>query len=551
MIALPSGRLAGITSIRARYHALRLNQVVLPETPRHDLHRLVDIVVPPANHQWLPDSRGYVFSGHTLEALPGLPSWSTEDRKAFGQWLQQDTQQREIEQARRRVVSDELPLVAREFDYPQRLYSALRRRIEDLSLQRATVRQWRQTLLNLRRQGVREEELVWSGLLKYLDQHHDESGTLERTALLAAMDFSAIRLCLTNELASDKGCGLEFIEVPQSISLNRLGAIRKIAGPDEVSILRYVDTLHYYKVGYLKPLGSESQKHHQPRWFALDTIGNLIAAPQAEQPFFASKEEAFRSASGHALQHVGLPVAYTHCSRYEHKTLCGGSDYREWLLSLPDYPLSYYNSHYYERNLLLHFRTKTRTDLQGRRLLFIEEIQSDWHQSGAVHGYQNRWPGRLPPAPFSNSWVGLALKLILLHAAEENYDGVAWTRGDVQESHYLQPLAAVRRLYDEAIPRAVERLCRPWGVALETTRIDTKEPRLNISRRQNKWLVTDALGKFSTRPRSSQREAMQIMARHCRRIALDVPVLLFDEGLRAGILQQGFPLFGESPVWES
>ena len=551
MIALPSGRLAGITSIRARYHALRLNRVVSPETPLHELRRLVDIVKPPAAYQWLPGSHTSVFSGYTLDELPGLSAWSLEDRKAFTQWIEQETQQREIEQARRRLVSDELPLVAREYVYPQRLYSGLQRRIEGLSLRRATPQQWRQTLLNLRRQGVREEELLWSGLLRFLEwQAQGGNGLIERTALLSAIDFSAIRLSLTNELASDQGGGLEFIEVPQSISLNRLGAIRKIAGPGEVSVLRYVDSLHYYKVGYLKRIVSELKTHNHLHWFALDTIGNLILPAQGEQPFFASKQEEFKSASRHALQHVGLPVAYSHCRRYEHKTLCGGSDYREWLLSLPDYPLSYFNSHYYERNLLLHFRTKTRSDLRNRRLLFIEEIQSDWHQSGAVLGYQNRWPGRLPPAPFSNSWVGLALKLILLHAADGGFDGIAWTRGEVQESHYLRSLVSVRRLYDEEIPRCLERLCRPWQVRLETTGIETKEPRLNISRQQDKWLVTDAKGRFSTRPRSSQREAMQLMARHCRRIELEVPVLLFDECLRKGIMQQGFPLFGESPVWD-
>ncbi|MGD8911006.1 MAG: hypothetical protein PVI92_16850, partial [Chromatiales bacterium] len=233
--------------------------------------------------------------------------------------------------------------------------------------------------------------------------------------------------------------------------------------------------------------------------------------------------------------------------RYEHKTLCGGNDYREWLLTLPDYPISYYNKHYYERNLLLHYRTKQRRDLQGRRLLFVEEIQSDWHQSGAVMGYQNRWPGKLPPAPFVREWVSLALKLILLHASREGYEGIAWTRGQVQESHYLQSLASVRRLYDETIPKALQRLLRTMdGAVLQTTRIATKEPRLHISRQFDKWLITDTKGSFTTRPRRSQQEAMQIKTRHCRQIELEVPMLALNERVRNRITERGFPLFGES-----
>jgi hypothetical protein len=83
---------------------------------------------------------------------------------------------------------------------------------------------------------------------------------------------------------------------------------------------------------------------------------------------------------------------------------------------------------------------------------------------------------------------------------------------------------------------------------LQTTQIATKEPRLHISRQLDKWLITDPKGRFMTRPRRSQREAMQIKARHCRQIELQVPVLTLNEAARSKILEQGFPLFGESGV---
>ena len=35
------------------------------------------------------------------------------------------------------------------------------------------------------------------------------------------------------------------------------------------------------------------------------------------------------------------------------------------------------------------------------------------------------------------------------------------------------------------------------------------------------------------------------MARHCKQIALEIPVLLLDQAMREQILAQGFPLFGE------
>jgi hypothetical protein len=547
MISLPSGRIAGITSIRARYHALRLNQSVTTKTPRQALYRLVDVVERRTAHPWLPGNPGYRFSGETLDKLPGISGWSVADRRVFEAWLRQDAQVREIEAVRRRVVEEELPLTVHEFDYPRQLFSLLAQRIEAHSLRRASPRQWRQTLLNMRRSGVRQEELEWSGLLAYLSNAEREGErSIGRETLLAQIDFSPIRLSLSNELATDKNRRLDFLEVKQSKSLNRHSAGGHIGGAEEVSVLRYVDTLHFYKVGYLKRRRAGWQGPQ--KWFALDTVGNLIPA-SAEQAYFDDKERAFRAASEHALQHVGLPVAYTPHSRYEHKTLCGGDDYREWLLTLPDYPVSYYNKHYYERNLLLHFRTKQRRDLQGRRLLFVEEIQSDWHQSGAVKGYQNRWPGQLPPAPFIREWVNLALKLILLHAAREGYDGIAWSQGRIHESHYLQTMDAVRRLYDEAIPKVLQRLLRSTdGADLQTTRIATKEPRLHISRQLDKWLITDSKGRFTTRPRNSQQEAMRIKTRHCRQIELEVPVLTLSDRARKQIRDRGFPLFGERGI---
>jgi hypothetical protein len=506
---------------------------------------MVDIVLGPDGQHWLPCNSPYVFSGTTLDKLPGLTSWPEKDRGAFEAWLCQETQVREIDSVRRRVVPDELPLIAREFDYPSRLYSTLQRRIERLRMRRAAPQQWKQTLLNMRRNGVRDEELEWSGLLSFLSLAQGQGKAfITREELLTRISFSSIRLSLSNELTNDKGCGLEFMEVKQSKSLNRLGMVSQLSGTDAVSVLRYVDTLHYYKVGYLKRRCTGWGGQQQ--WFALDTIGQLIPAV-GKEPYYDSKEAAFHAASEHSLQHVGLPVAYTPCSRYEHKTLCGGEDYREWLLTLPDYPISYFNKHYYERNLLLHFRTKQRRDQQDRRLLFVEEIQSDWHQSGAVKGYQNRWPGQMPPAPFTKEWIGLALKLLLIHAAEKGYDGIGWVRGEIQESHYRQALNPVRRLYDEVIPRTLRRILRGIkGADLVTTTIATKEPRLNIERELDKWLVTDSQGSFLAKPRSSQREAMQLIARHCRQIDLDVPMLTLSDAARGQIIDTGFPLFGET-----
>jgi hypothetical protein len=47
----------------------------------------------------------------------------------------------------------------------------------------------------------------------------------------------------------------------------------------------------------------------------------------------------------------------------------------------------YQSGHWDQPNVLAHVRMNERADAQGREVLFVEEIQSDWHQAGRKKGY--------------------------------------------------------------------------------------------------------------------------------------------------------------------
>lgn len=47
------------------------------------------------------------------------------------------------------------------------------------------------------------------------------------------------------------------------------------------------------------------------------------------------------------------------------------------------------SGHWDEPNVLAHVRLNDRTDADGKRVLFVEEIQSDWHQKGRKQGYKD------------------------------------------------------------------------------------------------------------------------------------------------------------------
>jgi hypothetical protein len=186
---------------------------------------------------------------------------------------------------------------------------------------------------------------------------------------------------------------------------------------------------------------------------------------------------------------------------HEAWTLKGGTDYRELMLTLPgDEVFSVFGHFRGQPNILASIRFKTRADDAGKKVLFIEEIQSDWGQQGKKKGFDdvdelNRLEGELqkaraaydaeaamiaamstedrrgnpftklqelaqsradandaymkergegraikiPAAPFvqdTKSWTSLAFKRILRYAAENGFDKIAWTTGEQQAERY-------------------------------------------------------------------------------------------------------------------
>jgi hypothetical protein len=211
MIELPSGKKAGITNIRARYHATRRNLKIDEETPLTTLLQLVDIVESLPKGSSAAFHNEFVFSGHTLADFPHFQNWDEQDLELFHDWLENPSQYRQVEKARHRVVMDDLPIKVHEYDYPGLLYSCLHQRIEQLPLARASAMQWLGTLHNMQQDGLRPDELRWSGLERWLG-NLEPHRMVTKDELLDGVDFSAIRLDITNELVGGGSCGLVFEE---------------------------------------------------------------------------------------------------------------------------------------------------------------------------------------------------------------------------------------------------------------------------------------------------------------------------------------------------
>jgi hypothetical protein len=105
------------------------------------------------------------------------------------------------------------------------------------------------------------------------------------------------------------------------------------------------------------------------------------------------------------------PDRYLNDARYDEYRVPGGTNYKELLIKLPDrrpmvdaenedgtrtrVPVpgfgqgdNFQSSHWDDPNVLAHARFDERVDRDGKRTLFIHELQSDWHQQGRKQGYK-------------------------------------------------------------------------------------------------------------------------------------------------------------------
>lgn len=547
MLCLRSGRVVDLSTNRAKYHALT-HRGPAPDANHRALYKLVDVIYRKKHDNGTPrlgwTENDYFFSGYTLADIYSATDWSDEEKAELYRWASEHLQKQRIETCRRRLVEHQPQLSVKYYSAPRSLYSHLQQQLKALPLQRASAQQWRATIDNM--QGIRQEEVSWSDLQSALSQADDDT-MLSKQQLLECIDFSKIRLSLSAEKIWGTDGGLSFREVAQRMPHQHVYRATLKLDDRCQCVLRYLDETHNYRVGVVKTQDSDHHMALNRFWFALDPYGRAITNTASNSLYFPNSEVAKAAADKHARDELGLKGGARFHTRYDHLTLYGGDNYREWLVSLPDYPRIFFGAHHFDHNVLAHIRTTTRLDEQGRKLLFIEEVQSDWHQSGQLYGYDTSYWGKVANAPFKKEWASLAIKLMLIHASQNGFDGIAWPDGNIQETRYTRALQAIKRRYDTEIPAALNRLGKAFHSEVERTTIETRDPWLQLVKTKNKWRVSDGTGKFETRDKYHSREdAMRVLHCHCKTIQLPVSVFTINDDLRWHIAEKGLPLFGES-----
>ena len=176
-----------------------------------------------------------------------------------------------------------------------------------------------------------------------------------------------------------------------------------------------------------------------------------------------------------------------------------GGDPRRVVEIRPDVDTNFRSGHFAEPNVLAHIRLNDRTGPNGEKILFVEEVQSDWHQKGRKQGYKKetsnldkeldfvesqldeltpkskanydhiaaggdrsnlpfpnigrdienfmdrrselvsemaKFRDGVPDAPLKKNWHEMAMRRVIRMASEKGYDSIAWTPGKMQTDRY-------------------------------------------------------------------------------------------------------------------
>lgn len=237
-------------------------------------------------------------------------------------------------------------------------YSALTRAAEDLPQAKGTPEQMAAMLSKAK--GVKKEELDWSGVIPWLQ---------------------------------GQGRFVTKADIVDYLKANALQVTETLHGPDPLTpeeLARYqalnqkMDRWHEAEMAL--------RAHPDDKQVQKRELENTLSDDELDE-----KETLFRKNSGY------------HPTKFEQHTLPGGEQYRELLITLPPAKEvgekipdgagglvaptvaptwqradraqgDFKGGHFDEPNVLAHLRFNDRTDVDGKKVLFIEEIQSDWLQ---------------------------------------------------------------------------------------------------------------------------------------------------------------------------
>ena len=334
--------------------------------------------------------------------------------------------------------------------------------------------------------GVKPAELEWTGLSDFLKARGDQSVTkaeieqylqankiqVNERQLLSPSEFQAK---INNEImpgnesvrASVDEDGVVTLQQMEPFSERYLGEMRKDDLPDDIlrdlndflksyGVAKYSPDDDRY-VDYTLPNGS----NYREILLKLPNVGENISFEKWIDKYTAIRSMDDLKRDPRLMQQMR-------------------TQYERDVSRLPKEG-TFRSGHYDDPNILAHMRVTDRNDADGNKVLFVEELQSDWGQSGREYGFAEKpsaevteyrkllkdyekgtlpknemqrfeelyakfgrylvdqKDNRSPSAPFvtnTEDWLNLSLKRLITDAVNNGYDKVAFINGPQSVKRY-------------------------------------------------------------------------------------------------------------------
>lgn len=331
-----------------------------------------------------------------------------------------------------------------------------------------------QAFLNdlLKAENVKKDELQWMGLDDYLKEKPNVTKQ-------EVQDFIA-----------NNRVDVQEVTLGNPLTLSEQAEIRALREKDRMSMsdrARF-DTLSSREDSGISPKYSKYQLPGGENYREiLMTLPEAMPNTSIEIQRFTKRMEAMRELQNEFANVGDMEKAISFAQKAD--------DLQAYIKQLEKIPVTkqtenYQSSHFDQPNILAHIRVNDRVDADGKKMLLIEEIQSDWHQAGREKGYKNEAelekqfadltqqhrevmakrsdivadPSKeaeyqalakqeqqlidqmnklhdtkqygVPDAPFKDTWYQLALKRALKYAADNGYERVGLTTGRQQAERF-------------------------------------------------------------------------------------------------------------------
>ena len=410
-----------------------------------------------------------------------------------------------------------------------KFYSKLTEWLKQLPMKSASARQWSATIQNAK--GIRQEEIDQSSVGELLIQFADNH-KFSKKVLLSHIEIN-LRTCmpiLGSERARKYNPTLYYKSIP--IETLPLRVIKILSGQKVVHA--YVMPNTHYRMIQVR---FSSLFDNMDRWLIFDSKWKLIRSADASG-LYKSSLEAIDAMHSAVAKHFDGFVSNTAHNAFEQYSLLGGRKYREWFLCINNWRDNYEENHFNIRNLLLHLRTSEWIGEDGVKLLLVDEMQSDWHAHKKVEE-------DVPDAPFEKDWYELAIKVACTIAVQSEITRIAFTSGEHHTKRYGHDYEGLEILYDQMIPKALNKLKQKYGGSIGWAAITVKTPTANLIRDRNQgWAIENKADKAITKGIKNQSVALSYLKAMSDKKKEDVRVLEISPLLIQAVQSRGLPLFG-------